>query len=298
METVARVLVQATTEARVYTAEIEYTAQLVLDLEHVAPEASLTVVIADDKEIQALNRQFRGVDAPTDVLAFAEEEAGQVFVDGSNEPSYLGDVIVSLPRARVQAAEQGHSTAQEIRLLVAHGVLHLLGYDHAASDEEAAMWARQNEILRRVSEAHMEEPAVSHQANVCTRRTSLGRSFVCAFAGLWHAIRTQRNMRIHLSVTAVVLLLGIYLQLTWANWALLALTIGFVLVAEMFNTVAEAALDAAAPGFHPLVKTAKDVAAGAVLLTALISLIVGLLILGPPLWAKISALLGHQQLLP
>jgi probable rRNA maturation factor len=293
METVVRVLVQATTEARMNTEEVERTARLVLELEHVAPEASLTVVLTDDKEIQALNRQFRGIDAPTDVLAFAEEEAGQVFVDGSDDPPYLGDVIVSLPQARVQAAEHGHSTAQELRLLVAHGVLHLLGYDHAAPADEAAMWARQEEILRRVGEWHAEEPEVPHQANLGARRTTLGRSFVCAFAGLWHAVRTQRNMRIHLSVAVAVLLLGLYLQLTWTEWALLALTIGFVLVAEMFNTVAEAALDAAAPSFHPLVKTAKDVAAGAVLLTALISLVVGLLILGPPLWAKIGLLLGH-----
>jgi probable rRNA maturation factor len=293
METVVRVLVQTTTQAAVDTEELERTARLVLELEHVATEASLTVVITDDKEIQALNRQFRGVDAPTDVLAFAEEEAGQVFVDGSDEPPYLGDVIVSLPRARVQAAEQGHSTAQELRLLVAHGVLHLLGYDHAAPDEEAAMWARQDEILRRVGELYKEQPEMAHQAELAPRRTSLGRSFVYAFAGLWHAIRTQRNMRIHLSVAIIVVFLGFYLQLAWTSWALLALTIEFVLVAEMFNTVAEAALDAAAPSFHPLVKTAKDVAAGAVLLSALISAIVGLLILGPPLWAKISLLLGR-----
>jgi probable rRNA maturation factor len=293
METVVRVLVQTTTQAAVDTEELERTARLVLELEHVATEASLTVVITDDKEIQALNRQFRGVDAPTDVLAFAEEEAGQVFVDGSDEPPYLGDVIVSLPRARVQAAEQGHSTAQELRLLVAHGVLHLLGYDHAAPDEEAAMWARQDEILRRVGDLYKEQPEMAHQAELAPRRTSLGRSFVYAFAGLWHAIRTQRNMRIHLSVAIIVVFLGFYLQLAWTSWALLALTIEFVLVAEMFNTVAEAALDAAAPSFHPLVKTAKDVAAGAVLLSALISAIVGLLILGPPLWAKISLLLGR-----
>jgi diacylglycerol kinase len=99
-------------------------------------------------------------------------------------------------------------------------------------------------------------------------------------------------MRIHLSATTVVLLLGLYLGLTWAQWALLALTVGFVLVGEMFNTVAEAAMDAVAPRFHPLVKTAKDVAAGAVLVTALIAVVVGLLILGPPLWAKLAQLLN------
>lgn len=132
---------------------------------------------------------------------------------------------------------------------------------------------------------------MSHSENPSRGRSTLRRSFGHAFAGLWHAIRTQRNMRIHLSVTAVVLLAGLYLGLTRAQWAVLVLTIGFVLVAEMFNTVAEAAMDAVAPRFHPLVKTAKDVAAGAVLLTALVATTVGLLILGPPLWAELSRLL-------
>jgi diacylglycerol kinase len=95
------------------------------------------------------------------------------------------------------------------------------------------------------------------------------------------------NMRIHLAVGAAVVALGIYLKLGWTQWAVLAMTMGLVVVAEMFNTVAEAALDAATPYYHPLVKIAKDVAAGAVLLTALLSIAVGLLILGPPLWAKI-----------
>jgi len=96
-------------------------------------------------------------------------------------------------------------------------------------------------------------------------------------------------MRIHLSVTAAVLVLGLYVGLDWTQWAVLVLTIGAVLIAELFNTVAEAALDAATPYYHPLVKIAKDVAAGAVLLTALLSVMVGLLILGPPLYAKLAA---------
>jgi diacylglycerol kinase len=116
-------------------------------------------------------------------------------------------------------------------------------------------------------------------------------SFRHAFGGLWHAIKTQRNMRIHLAIAGAVLVLGLYLQVDWLEWAVLALTIGFVLVAEMFNTVAEAAMDAATPYYHPLVKTAKDVAAGAVLLTSIIAVLVGLLILGPPLWAKVASLI-------
>jgi len=122
------------------------------------------------------------------------------------------------------------------------------------------------------------------------QRTPLLDGFRYAFGGLWYAIKTQRNMRIHLVIAAAVLVLGLYLELIWIEWAVLALTIGFVLVAEMFNTVAEAAMDAATPYYHPLVKIAKDVAAGAVLLTAIAAVLVGLLILGPPLWARVAPL--------
>jgi probable rRNA maturation factor len=118
-------------------------------------EASLSVVITDDTEIQALNRQFRGTDAPTDVLSFGQEppesdhkQAGVPFVASPEEPSYLGDVILSYPRAVEQAVEHGISTEQELRLLIVHGVLHLLGYDHATPEQEAEMWARQDACLK------------------------------------------------------------------------------------------------------------------------------------------------------
>ncbi len=114
-------------------------------------------------------------------------------------------------------------------------------------------------------------------------------SFGYAFAGVRHAVKTQPNMRIHLGMTAIVVAMGLYLRLTPTQWAILGLTIGMVLVTEMFNTVAEAALDAATPYYHPLVKAAKDTAAGAVLITAVIAVCVGLLVIGPPLWNRLTA---------
>jgi len=111
-------------------------------------------------------------------------------------------------------------------------------------------------------------------------------SFRFAFSGLWYALRTQRNTRIHLIIAAVVVALGVWLNLSPSQWAVLTLTIGFVLVSEMLNTVAETLVDLVSPGYHPLAKTVKDVTAGAVLLTAIVSVIVGLLVLGPPLWEK------------
>ena len=119
------------------------------------------------------------------------------------------------------------------------------------------------------------------------RSRNILESFRFAFAGLWYALRTQRNTRIHLIIAAAVIGLGIWLHLSLTQWAVLTLTIGFVLVSEMLNTVAETLVDLVSPGYHPLAKTVKDVTAGAVLITAITSVIVGLLVLGPPLWARV-----------
>ena len=114
--------------------------------EGVEGEIALSVVITYDEAVRKLNRQFRDVDALTDVLAFGGGEEGD-FVTAPGEPAYLGDVVISYPRAVAQAEEYGHSVDRELALLAAHGVLHLLGYDHVDEAERTEMWARQNEIL-------------------------------------------------------------------------------------------------------------------------------------------------------
>ncbi len=120
------------------------------------------------------------------------------------------------------------------------------------------------------------------------RSRNIIESFRFAFSGLWYALRTQRNTRIHLTVAVAVIALGAWLGLSLTQWALLTLSIGFVLVGEMLNTVAETLVDLISPGYHPLAKIVKDVTAGAVLLTAIISVVVGLLVLGPPLWERVG----------
>ncbi len=112
------------------------------------PDGEVTVVLTDDAQVQELNRRYAGVDAPTDVLAFNMLEGDPAFVVPLEAASYLGDVVISVPYAARQAADQGHPLAAELRLLAVHGALHLLGYDHLTAEEQAEMWRRQDSILR------------------------------------------------------------------------------------------------------------------------------------------------------
>lgn len=116
-------------------------------------------------------------------------------------------------------------------------------------------------------------------------------SFRYAFHGWWYVIRTQKNAWIHALASLCVLFLGLWLALPARDWAVLVLTIALVWSAEFFNTSIEAVVDLASPTHHPLAKVGKDVGAAAVLIAAGAAVLVGLLILGPPLWAKVVSLL-------
>ena len=143
-----QILIRPQFEAMVDANHIKRVARVVLERESVPPSASLSLVITDDAESQSLNSRFRGVDAPTDVLSFGQEPTTGPFVTAPDEPPYLGDVILSFPRAQAQAVEMGHGTEEEVSLLIIHGILHLLGYDHATPTGRSQMWVKQDAILR------------------------------------------------------------------------------------------------------------------------------------------------------
>ncbi len=111
------------------------------------PDGEVTLVITDDAAVAELNRQYRGVEGPTDVLSFGAQEDTPGFVTAPEMAAYLGDILIALPFTRRQAADLGRLLRDELRLLAVHGTLHLLGYDHAEPAEEAAMWAKQDAIL-------------------------------------------------------------------------------------------------------------------------------------------------------
>ena len=119
---------------------------------------------------------------------------------------------------------------------------------------------------------------------------SRAHSFKHAFHGWWFVIRTQRNAWIHAVITILVLLVAFWLRLPLRDWAALFLTIALVWTAEFINSALEAVVDLASPHQHPLAKVGKDVGAAAVLIAALAAILVGLLILGPPLWDKLNYL--------
>ncbi|RLL48047.1 rRNA maturation RNase YbeY [Oceanobacillus piezotolerans] len=117
--------------------------------ENVPREAEISVNFVDNKEIQELNRNYRQKDVPTDVISFAMQEKveGEMSIIGEDIPLTLGDIVISLDKAKEQADEFGHSLQRELGFLAVHGLLHLLGYDHMNKEDETKMFGRQEQIL-------------------------------------------------------------------------------------------------------------------------------------------------------
>lgn len=124
---------------------IQQAVEVTLQVAAVSPETEITIVFTDDQQLHQLNLQYLGIDAPTDVLSFP---AG--FNDPDTDHPYLGDVLISIPRAEAQASENHQTPQEELILLVVHGVLHLIGYDHANAEEQDRMWTAQSKILSRL----------------------------------------------------------------------------------------------------------------------------------------------------
>ena len=118
-------------------------------------------------------------------------------------------------------------------------------------------------------------------------------SFHYAFAGWWFVVRTQRNAWIHAVVSVAVVLVSFWLQLAARDWAVIVMAIALVWTAEFLNTALEAVVDLASPQQHSLARVGKDVGAAAVLIAAVMSALMGFLVLGPPLWNRLQALFQH-----
>ena len=126
---------------------LQQAAQTVLARHDVAADSAITVVISTDEAVQALNKQHRNIDAATDVLSFPADPLPPELAEEEDE-SYLGDVIIAFPYTKAQAEREGHDVGDSVALMVVHGTLHLLGYDHDTPENRAEMWAEQVAALK------------------------------------------------------------------------------------------------------------------------------------------------------
>ncbi|MBL8118759.1 MAG: rRNA maturation RNase YbeY [Anaerolineae bacterium] len=144
------------------TEKLQLAVTYVLNQHDAHPDSSLSIVFVDNDYVQNLNRQFRGIDAPTDVLSFPADTPP---VEIEDEPPYLGDLIIAYPYASAQAARENHQLDDSLSLLVIHGTLHLLGYDHDTPENRAEMWSAQAEVLTALAISPDIVPALEESSN-------------------------------------------------------------------------------------------------------------------------------------
>ena len=141
-------------------AEFEEALAAVLREEGIDAAAEVSVSYVDDDEMRELNRAWRGIDAPTDVLSFACDLDGEAFASPAGEPLELGDIVLAPGVIAAQAPSFGTTPAEECRLMLVHGLLHLLGYDHMNEVDAAEMERRELAVLRVLAARRGEDPAV------------------------------------------------------------------------------------------------------------------------------------------
>ncbi|MDI9442036.1 MAG: rRNA maturation RNase YbeY [Firmicutes bacterium] len=132
-------------ESAEFAALIERTFEATAELESLDPEAEVSLSFVDNETIRGLNDQYRGIDEPTDVLSFPQDDDLPLEL-----PYILGDIVISLERAAEQAQEYGHGLEREVLYLAVHGLLHLIGYDHQTEEDKSAMRAREEEVLAKL----------------------------------------------------------------------------------------------------------------------------------------------------
>jgi probable rRNA maturation factor len=149
------ILIEEGLEVELETAWLQSSLEKVLIAEKAPSNAEISLVITNQERIRELNREYRGKDRPTDVLSFSMaeekiEEKPAGFIVPPDGLIHLGEVIISYPQAVIQADERRHSLKKEMAILIVHGVLHILGYDHEKPEMESTMQARETEILSSI----------------------------------------------------------------------------------------------------------------------------------------------------
>lgn len=254
----------------------------------------ISITLTNPEEIEKLNKQYRNIDRPTDVLSFPMFEKGDLeeFIEKSTQADnqnvqadILGDIVISIPRVYEQAEEYGHSFERELAYMVVHGFYHLMGHDHIEESDKKVMREKEEAILSKLGikrettpeegEKDLEEIEKSEKDNKNkTSNSNFLDAWKNAINGIIYATTTQRNVKIQLVIAVAVVIISLFFDLSRAEFLCFLFTIILILFAEMCNTAIETVVDLYVDVYHPKAKIAKDVAAGGVVITAINAIIV------------------------
>lgn len=255
----------------------------------------ISITLTEPNEIERINKQYRNIDRPTDVLSFPmfEKEELDRFIEENLKNSdvniqgdILGDVVISIPKVYEQAEEYGHSFERELAYMVVHGFYHLMGYDHMEEVDKNIMRKKEEAVLSKlgikressVEESEKDLKKIEIQEKKNKEKTSNSNfldAWKNAINGIIYATTTQRNVKIQLVIAVLVVIISLFFDLSRAEFLCFLFTIILILFAEMCNTAIETVVDLYVDVYHPKAKIAKDVAAGGVVITAINALIVG-----------------------
>ena len=247
----------------------------------------ISITLTEPNEIEKINKQYRNIDKPTDVLSFPMFEKDELdkFIEENSKNSYLnvqadilGDVVISIPKVYEQAEEYGHSFERELSYMVVHGFYHLMGYDHMEEEDKIIMRQKEERILEKIGCKRESEIEEKESDKIKKHKPSNGNfidAWKNAINGILYATTTQRNIKVQLIIAVLVVIISLFFDLNRAEFLCFLFTIILILFAEMCNTAIETVVDLYVDVYHPKAKIAKDVAAGGVVITAINALIVG-----------------------
>lgn len=265
----------------------------------------VSITLTNSEEIERINKQYRNIDRPTDVLSFPmfeKEELEDFIVKSSNntdanvQADILGDIVISIPKVYEQAKEYNHSFERELAYMVVHGFYHLMGYDHMEEEDKVHMRAKEEQVLGKLGITRDEEPepetpetekmdaeideelkkidSDQKKSKEKTTNSNFLDAWKNAVNGIIYATTTQRNVKIQLVIAVLVVIVSLFFDLNRAEFLCFLFTIILILFAEMCNTAIETVVDLYVDVYHPKAKIAKDVAAGGVVITAINAIIV------------------------
>ena len=251
----------------------------------------LSITLTNPQEIEKINKQYRNIDRPTDVLSFPMFEKNELnefleknkdYEDEIIKEDILGDIVISIPKVYEQAEEYGHSFERELAYMVVHGFYHLMGYDHIEVEDKKIMRPKEEKILEKLGmkretifeQTKQESKKIDREKHNKTSNSNFLDAWKNAINGIIYATTTQRNVKIQLLIAVLVVIISLFFDLSRAEFLCFLFTIILILFAEMCNTAIETVVDLYVDVYHPKAKIAKDVAAGGVVITTINALIV------------------------